>query len=294
MPASLFPRTPRLRGRLLLAAATAAVAAVLTGCAATAPTAPASSPPPTFGHIHTVIPEDAGTLLVGTHTGLYRVEEDGTVDGPLGGYDFDLMGLAASGDALIASGHPGLDTPAELGSPNLGIIRSEDAGESWQPVAFTNTEDFHVLTAGPDGRLYGIGSTSPALRVSDDRGDTWEARGEVAAVDLAVTTDGTITAATPEGLRTSTDDGASFTSAADAPLLYLLEAAGDTVIGVGTDGQIWQRAGDTSWETIGSATGTVEAVGLSPTGMVILVDERGIVALDGDESTIILPALSGP
>lgn len=294
MPASLLSSTPRLRGRLLVTAATAALAIVLTGCAAVAPAAPASSPPPTFGHIHAVIPEAGGTLLVGTHTGLYRVDEDGAVDGPLGDYDFDLMGLTDTQGALIASGHPGLETPTELGSPNLGIIRSDDTGKKWHPVAFTNDEDFHVLTASPDGQLYGIGSTSPALRVSNDLGTTWESRTELDAVDLAVTTDGTIYAATPEGVRTSTDGGASFTPLGDAPLQYLLEAAGDTVVGVGTDGQIWQRVGKGEWKAIGSATGTVEALGLSPAGDVILVDERGIVTLDGDDARIILPALSSP
>ena len=94
-------------------------------------------------------------------------------------------------------------------------------------------------------------------------------------------------------MRTSTDGGASFTPLGDAPLQYLLEAAGDTVVGVGTDGQIWQRVGKGEWKAIGSATGTVEALGLSPAGDVILVDERGIVALD-DDATIILPALSSP
>ncbi|CAG7600825.1 sialidase family protein [Leucobacter soli] len=293
MPASLLPRRPRLHGRLFIAVATAAVTTVLAGCAAVAPTAPASSPP-TFGHIHAVIPEAEGTFLVGTHTGLYRVNGAGAVEGPLGDYDFDLMGLTDSRGALIASGHPGLETPAELGSPNLGIIRSDDTGKNWQPVAFTNTEDFHVLTASPDGRLYGIGSTSPALRVSDDLGATWESRSELDAVDLAVTADGTIYAATPEGVRTSTDGGVSFTPLGDAPLQYLLEAAGDTVVGVDTDGQIRQRADKGEWELIGSATGTVEALGLSPAGSVILVDERGIVTLDGDDARIILPALSSP
>ncbi|WP_336652141.1 MULTISPECIES: F510_1955 family glycosylhydrolase [unclassified Leucobacter] len=287
--------TSRLRSspRRALVALAAAVAAVtvLAGCGASSTPPPAAQTPVEFGHIHAVVPEAGTTILVGTHMGLYRVDAEGSVQGPLGGYDFDVMGLTLTDGALIASGHPGMNTPSELGSPNLGIIRSEDAGQNWEPVAFTSEEDFHVLTAGPDGQVYGIGSSSPALQISGDAGNTWTAGSEITAADLAVTADSTVYAATPSGLFASQDNAAAFGLVADAPTLYLLEAAGDQLVGVDTDGQLWRRSGQAAWTPIGTAEGTVAALGLAPSGVVYLVDDRGIVALDGDQATTILPAL---
>ena len=76
-----------------------------------------------------------------------------------------------------------------------GPCSGVDGGQSWEPLAFTGEEDFHVLTAGPDGQVYGIGSSSPAVQISGDSGSTWTAGSEVTAADLAVTADGVIYAA---------------------------------------------------------------------------------------------------
>ena len=138
--------------RRLAITATVTVALLLTGCSTTPaePDAPAGTAAG-FGHVHGIVDAGDSTVLLGTHTGLYTLGEDGTVTGPVGGIDLDAMGLTATGDTLYASGHPGPSTPAELGAPNLGIIRSLDAGASWEPVAFTGEEDFHVLTVTGDG-----------------------------------------------------------------------------------------------------------------------------------------------
>ena len=67
---------------------------------------------------------------------------------------------------------------------------------------------------------------------------------------------------------------------------------GDVVTAAkGTDGQLWRRSGQAAWTPIGTAQGTVAALGLAPSGVVYVVDDRGIVALDGDQATTILPAL---
>lgn len=160
--------------RRLAITATVTVALLLTGCSTTPaePDAPAGTAAG-FGHVHGIVDAGDSTVLLGTHTGLYTLGEDGTVTGPVGGIDLDAMGLTATGDTLYASGHPGPSTPAELGAPNLGIIRSLDAGASWEPVAFTGEEDFHVLTVTGDGTLYGIGSSRLLLRTSSDGGQSW-------------------------------------------------------------------------------------------------------------------------
>jgi hypothetical protein len=166
----------------------AAVAALVLLAGCTSPTTPAPASPSLegLGHLHGIVDAGDGTVLLGTHTGLYTLTEDGTVTGPVGGHDFDAMGLTSAGDMLYASGHPGPTTSPELGAPNLGVLRSTDAGQSWEPVAFTGQEDFHVLTASGAGAIYGIGSSSSTVRTSPDGGATWIDGAELPAADLAV------------------------------------------------------------------------------------------------------------
>lgn len=262
---------------------------LLAGCAQATETTQATPDP--FVHVHGLAVEPGSDeILVATHNGIYLVTDTGDVAGPLGGYDFDAMGFSITDDAWFASGHPGPNTPAEFGSPNLGILRSEDRGQTWDPITFTGVEDFHVLDADPSGALYGIGSSSFAVRASTDRGATWVDRAEVRAADLAAST-GRIFAATEGGVQVSTDDGATFEQLADAPLLYSLTALPDgTLLGVGTDSMLWRSLPDGLWEVIEPVQGMVQALTTADSGSIILVDDRGIVRIDATGSTIIKPA----
>ena len=272
------------------AAVAAAAGLLLTGCTPTPTAISAPAPDTGLGHVHGIVDLGGSTVLLGTHTGLYTLGEDGTVTGPVGGIDLDAMGLTATGDTLYASGHPGPSTPAELGAPNLGIIRSLDAGASWEPVAFTGEEDFHVLTVTGDGTLYGIGSSRPLLRTSSDGGQSWADGAELPAVDLAAATDGTLYAATQDGLQHSTDGGATFTPAPDAPVLYLVETdPTGGVVGVDTDGMLRRLVG-TGWEDVGTTTGTVQALGVTGDGAIVLVDDRGVVWIRDTTATVLIPA----
>jgi photosystem II stability/assembly factor-like uncharacterized protein len=80
------------------------------------------------------------------------------------------MGFAVAGpDRFLGSGHPDLreDLP-----PLLGLIRSDDAGRSWQSVSMLGRADFHrIRLAGTD--VIAIDSTSGLLMVSRDTGKTW-------------------------------------------------------------------------------------------------------------------------
>ncbi|MFG6278018.1 F510_1955 family glycosylhydrolase [Microbacterium sp. 5K110] len=270
------------------AAAIVAVGLLLAGCAGS--TAPAPAPTePAFGHVHGIINLGEGTVLLGAHTGLYTLTAAGVLAGPVGGNDFDAMGLTAHGDTLYASGHPGPATPTELGEHNLGIVRSIDAGATWEPVAFTGQEDFHVLTATAEA-IYGIGSSSITVRTSPDGGTTWVDGANLPAVDLAATLDGALYAATQDGVQESRDAGATFAPVPDAPLLYLLESdpAGG-LVGVDTDGALWRLNG-AGWERSGTASGTVQALGTTADGAIVLVDDRGVVWMRGTEATVVLPS----
>jgi hypothetical protein len=284
------PLTTRLT---TVAAATVLTAGALLLAACTpAPLPGAAGDPDPFGHVHAIAPDGAGVLL-GTHTGIYRVDEEGEAAGPVGGYDFDAMGFTVSGGAWFASGHPGPSTPPELGAPNLGLIRSIDAGETWEPVAFTGTEDFHLLTADPAGTLYGIGSTLPSLRISTDGGASWTDGAALAGVAGLAATAEAVYAATEGGLQTSTDGGVTFVPVPDAPLLYTVAAADQTLAGVDTDGTVWRLSAATAtWEQVGTAAGRVQAIAATGDGTVLLVDDRGIARLGPapDETTILRPA----
>lgn len=277
--------------RLTITTLTAAAAALLlAGCTSPTTPAPASPALEDLGHVHGIVDAGDGTVLLGTHTGLYTLTEDGTVAGPVGGHDFDAMGLTRAGDVFYASGHPGPTTPPELGAPNLGVLRSTDAGQSWEPVAFTGQEDFHVLTASGAGAIYGIGSSSSTVRTSPDGGATWIDGAELPAADLAVAADATLYAATQQGVQESRDAGATFTAVPDAPLLYLLEAdPGGGVVGVDTEGSLWRLVGD-RWTRLGTVTGTVQALGVTADGAIVLLDDRGIVWIRGTEAAVVLPA----
>lgn len=271
---------------------TLGIAGLLVACAsAPAPTS-STKPVDPFGHVHALVAQGAETL-VATHTGVYLLDEKGAVTGPLGGFDFDAMGFTATADSWFASGHPGPATPPELGAPNLGVISSDDEGDSWASTAFTGIEDFHILTADANGTLYGIGSSSPALRTSRDGGVTWTdgaVLGNVA--DVAVSA-GTVYAATESGLLRSADGGETFAPVADAPLLYSLETfGGRDLVAVSSDGVLWRLTAAGGWEGIGNASGRVQAISGAAEGAVLLADDRGIVRIapDSDQPTILHPS----
>jgi BNR/Asp-box repeat len=143
----------------------------------------AAEPPPEVSdagpiHVHGlgVNPAD-GALFVATHTGLFRAPPGKMRARRVADRFQDTMGFTVTGpNRFLGSGHP--DGREGL-PPFLGLIRSTDAGRTWQPVSLLGERDFHVLeAAGP--RVYGYGSDfesrQASLLVSDDGGRTWEER----------------------------------------------------------------------------------------------------------------------
>ena len=271
--------------RIRSLALTASLAIALTGCSTTPSATPHDSADP-FAHAHGIVADTRGDVFIATHTGIFSLSRDGVLAGPIGGNDFDAMGLTITGDTLLASGHPGTSTPPQLGAPNLGVIRSDDHGKSWSPVALTGTTDFHSLTAGSDGTLYGIPSGATVLLRSSDDGRTWLEAPPIAAVGLAATRNG-LYAATQEGLKLSTDQGQSFQLVKDAPLLYKIAVRADgTLVGIDTDGAIWTQETNGTWKRGASIQGAAQALGGGDDGRVVIVDDRGVVQVMPDGKTI--------
>lgn len=124
-----------------------------------------------IGHLHSLALEpQSGTLLMGTHQGLYESRDDGkswekmTLKGGVPGTDFMTMVVDPSNSKTIyAGGH------------DLAVIKSEDGGKTWRPAGKgLPTMDIHALAVDPTKpeRLHAW-AVDHGLYRSNDAGSTW-------------------------------------------------------------------------------------------------------------------------
>src|SRR3546814_1979022 len=93
------------------------------------------------------------------------------------------MGFTVLGpDTFLGSGHPDLREDAPR---SLGLIRSEDAAENWEPVSLYGEADLHAIVSAHD-RIYAADATAGQPIVSTDEGRSWTRRGEGERADRAV------------------------------------------------------------------------------------------------------------
>lgn len=209
-------------------------------------------------HIHGlgINPADE-SLLIATHTGLFRAGAGEMEARRIGDRRQDTMGFTVVGpDRFLGSGHP--DARDEL-PPLLGLIRSDDAGRSWEPISLLGEADFHVLRAR-GRRIYGFDATHARLLTSADGGRSWEQRTPPAAViDLAVDPHDalSVVASTEAGIFGSGDAGRTWrpTSPDRAGLLAWTPAAlilvdGRGEVHVSSDGGLGSSASDRSLRAV--------------------------------------------
>lgn len=261
--------------------ATASAVALISGCS---PTHVSTEPPAidvTFEHIHALVPD--GSLLVGTHEGLYRLSIDNsgaaTAEGPIGGLDFDPMGFTLAAGTAYASGHPGPTTPDTFGSPNLGLIASSDLGETWTNVSLVGSTDFHglavIVTGDGTPQIFGLDPSKERLQRSLDGGQTWADGAQLVAREI-VAVGSRLYATTPDGVEISDDAGLTFQVDAAAPQLYLLATdQSGALVGVDTSGTVWTRSAGLEWTSGGTVDGTPQALGVEGS-RVYVADDRGI------------------
>jgi photosystem II stability/assembly factor-like uncharacterized protein len=191
-------------------------------------------------HVHGlgVNPAD-GALFIATHTGLFRVAEDERKAERVADRYQDTMGFTIVGpNRFLGSGHPDLNEAREKNLPSLlGLIESNDSGESWQPISLLGEADFHVLRFAGE-RVYGYDASNDRLLVSADRGRAWnELERPGPLIDLAVdpSDERRIVATTEEGLFESSDGGQSWNEVGEAvgllawprrELLFLVAGSG--------------------------------------------------------------------
>lgn len=243
-------RSRRSRRLVWLLAAGVAVAAAIAVVASSDDDGQMESSAEKVAHVHGlgVDPAD-GVLYAATHHGLFRIPADGRAQRV--GVVRDLMGFTVAGpNRFLASGHPGTAADPLLeqgGRPLLGLIRSTDAGETWDAVSLLGEADFHALRAEHD-RVYGYDSTTGRFMVSDD-GERWDVRSEIPMGDFAVSPDDRdhIVAMTQQGLAESGDGGRTWTPV-DGPAAAFLSWHPDRGLwAAGLGGEIYVRR-ESEWD----------------------------------------------
>ena len=251
---------PRVHATAILAAG-AGLLLTLSACSSSS--VPASpSPAGNSGsampdaHVHGLsVSSTTGQVLLATHDGLFDITKQPAAKiGPTN----DLMGFTGGTDhgVLYASGHPG--EGSDLANP-LGLIRSTDAGRTWEKLSRQGESDFHALTATKSG----IVGFDGALRTSPD-GKTWNttAADFVPAALAGNPTSDTVLATTPQGIRRSTDGGKTWTTVDSGPVVQFAAFANPAgAVGVEPDGTVHTSAdAGATWTRKGKIQDTVQAV----------------------------------
>ena len=253
------PYRPRVRATAVLAAGAGLILALSacspsSGAAGPAPAGNAASSLPD-AHVHGLSVSETGQVLLATHDGLFDVTKQPAAK--IGATN-DLMGFTGGTDhgVLYASGHPG--EGSDLADP-LGLIRSTDAGKTWEKLSRQGESDFHALTATKSG----IVGFDGALRTSPD-GKTWTtvAVDFVPAVLAGNPNSDTVLATTPQGIRRSTDGGKTWTTLGSGPVVQFAAFASPAeAVGVEPDGTVHTSAdAGATWTRKGKIDDTVQAV----------------------------------
>ena len=206
---------------------------------------------PGSDHVHAVRAADDGALLLGLHGALWR-SADGTSWESLGleGHDAMALGVAQDGAPLLVGGHdvlarstdggasfemlapsqlPSLDVHALAQAPSdpeivyayvvgHGIYRSADAGDTWEPAAAVGGQlpgDLAAMAVDPrDADVVLVGSGGHGVWRSTDAADSFAPANASGTLGLAFAADGTVLAATNQGVEVSTDGGTSWETVA--------------------------------------------------------------------------------
>jgi photosystem II stability/assembly factor-like uncharacterized protein len=191
------------------------------------------------------------------------------------------MGFTILGpDQFLGSGHPDYkDYQAGKAPPLLGLIKSTDAGKTWESVSLRGKADFHALRVAGE-RIYGFDSSGEALMVSSDGGKSWETRPKRPIFDLAVSPQSpdSLIATSPTGLIQSTDAGRSWQPLGSQTYVFLSWTAPNRLWAVDGKGGVYLSVDEArTWQTHSSLPGPPEA--FLDTGNKVLyaaVREQGI------------------
>lgn len=253
-----------------------ALTLVLTG-------APQISHGATFGsvtHIHSV-KVFGNKILMGTHEGLYLYQAANSMK-KLGSEDFDVMGLAISGQIIYSSGHPG--ATSKLPNP-IGLLESTDAGKSWKKISLQGKVDFHMLEVGKND-IYGVDSSNEQLMYSSDRGKNWRKLGKNQYSDIAVLS---AKSASAYGLLLgslvrTTDAFATSTAIKSSLKWSSVEIVGSTLYA--SSGKAIYRSADSgkNWKKIATLAGEISGISINKEIIVAIANDTIFISSDGGKS----------
>lgn len=205
-------------------------------------------------HLHGIglNPAD-GRVYLATHAGVLRIGRDGRAVRLADRYQ-DTMGFTVAGpDRFFGSGHPDL----REGLPaRLGLIRSDDAAQTWTSISLSGQADLHaVVVVG--AWIYAADATSQQLIRSDDEGRTWEKVSKVDLGALAVSPDRRrLVGASSDGTPLRSDDGGRSWSVVDGPALAALTWDPELgPIGAAPEGTVYASEDGSSWSAVGELPG---------------------------------------
>ena len=163
-----------------------------------------------------------------------------------------VIRYAGPGD-LLGSGHP---EDAGSGLPeNLGLMRSGDAGDTWEPVSALGDADFHLIQARGD-RVVAVRAEEVDIQVSTDGGKTFDARTPPdMPLDVAFDPEDPkrMVVVTGQGTFSSADEGRSWRPRDPLPSEQLAWAAPDALYRADPGGLIKVSAdGGATWKDRGN------------------------------------------
>lgn len=231
-------------------------------------------------HVHGLgINPGDGALLAATHTGLFRISENGSAQRVGQSYQ-DTMGFTVEGpDSFLGSGHPDMrDYQAGRWPPLLGLISSNDGGSTWKSVSLKGKSDFHGLELA-HGRIYGFDSTGNAFMVSKDRGESWDTQSKLELIDFAVspTNADMVVATTPRSLLKSGDAGKTWQPLNSQGIMLVSWREANRMSGLDAKGAFYlSEDSGANWRPESSLPGTPEAFLDGGGTLYVAVREQGI------------------
>ena len=229
-------------------------------------------------HIHNMTLVDSD-LFMGAHNGMWLQSVDGDVS-RVSQDGWDVMGLTKSPEGWLAGGHPG---PEQPGPASLGLQKSGDGGQTWQPISLLGAVDFHRLAASGNV-IVGISSGDGALMISPDGGRSWKSTTDTPLFDVTIDpTDAAIMiGTTQEGPVRSADGGNTFVPVAGGPLIALMSWSGSSLYGIAPDGTVYASLDQgVTWNERGTVAGPPIAIAADGERVAVLVGETVVESEDG-------------